>query len=122
MYSDSVGCLIAFDIIKYAIEKKIKIPDAAVFVFPIPNLINEIYQDDPLAYLRLEETCIYTKIRESFLDLETKELHDYYEDHRLNVLLTNPVLFKNFPKVFILSAANEPIKENSSNLFEYLVY
>ncbi len=120
MYSDSVGSLIAIDIIKYAIEKKIKLPDAAVFVFPIPNLINEILIEDPFSFLRLEENCFFTKIRESFLDLENKELSDYKEDDRLNFFKTDSDIIKSFPKVFILSAANEPIKENAYNLFEYL--
>ena len=107
------------DIIKYAIEKKIKVPDAAVFVFPIPNLINEIQIEDPFSFLSLQENCIFTQIRENFLDLEHKELREFKEDHRLNFFKTDSNIIKSFPKVFILSAANEPIKENAYNLFEY---
>jgi hypothetical protein len=110
------------DIIKYAIDKKLKIPDAVIFVFPIPNLINHVYSQDPFTFLRLEENCIYTKIRENFIDLENKELSEFNDDHRLNFFLTNPEIIKAFPKVFILSAANEPLKENSLKLFEYFRY
>jgi hypothetical protein len=124
IYSDSVGSLIALDMIKYAIKNNIKTPDAAVFVFPCPKLILDetSFTKDPFVFLEAEEMSVYTKIQEQFLDFEKKEISEYREEDRLNFFLTDSNIVKQFPKICLLSAANEPIRENCFNFYEFLMY
>jgi len=125
IYSDTLGSLIAVDIIKFAIKHSLKIPDASVYIYPCPRMIFDEEQLEKYEFLSLLEkednfdTPVMAKISEIFLDGCSHDQHIHND--RLNFLLTEPAIVTQFPPCLILSASNEPIRENCVNFTEYLI-
>lgn len=126
IYSDTLGSLISLDIIKNAIKNNIKIPDSAVFVYPYPKIVLEELQSlkDPFSILGIDDSHIEIpldlKIQEMFLDCDIEQEKNL--DDRLNFFLSDPNTVSMFPKSLIVSSSNDPIRENSIKLFEFLQY
>jgi hypothetical protein len=130
IYCDSVGSLVAFDLIKHAIKNNIKKPDAAVLIFPYPNIIIEElnFHKDPFSFFGLDENMLeiplHLKLQDMFLDFshinEEQSDKSFKTDDRLNFFLSDTLLVSNFPKTFIISSANEPFREDCTLLAEFL--
>jgi hypothetical protein len=124
IFSDALGSLITFDIIKYGMKNRLRLPDFCIFVNPSPKIVIEDlnFLKDPLLLLSSsEEDFIHevpqtVKMEELFLDFEKGELISFNEDHRLNFFLTDPSLVKKFPRSIIISSENEPIREHCIRL------
>ena len=125
IYSDSIGSLIALDIIKHSIKTGLKVPDAGVFLFPNPRvyLSEEILKD---SIIMTEDHSLeipfIEKIQELLLNPNEDMNIKYNEDDRLNFFLTDTNLVSNFPQVFVISPANEPIREDSQKLAHFFQY
>lgn len=126
LLSDTNGSLIALDIIKTAIKNDIKVPDAAIFIYPCPKLIiNELtfLNYDPFIFFEdnmTESSQPQSKLQDILLDLE--ETSKYTDDDRLNFFLTESKFVSVFPQVFIISSGNEPVIEDCRNLVDFLRY
>jgi acetyl esterase/lipase len=128
IYCDSVGALVAFDIIKNAVRNKIRLPDEVIFVYPCVNLLSEnltLKSMDPFSILGCDENIhdefmempFYCKLAEFFNKDDVCPLDD-----RLNCFLTDPNLISNFPPFLIVSSGNEPIRQECEKLAEFLKY
>lgn len=118
LYSDTIGSLIAFDLIKHSIVTNIKIPDASLCVFPCPKLQldeEQIEKYEFLTYLEIDP-CVITKIQEEFLlGNENKN------DNRINFLLSEGKIIEKFPNTMIIAPCNEPIMEDCVELKEFFL-
>ena len=120
IYSDSVGSLIALDIIKNTIKNNSRVPDAIALVNPIIKLLTEdLFQllSDPLNLLQIEEDSDISKIKRM---IGISNLIN--NKNRLNYLLTDPYILDRFPQTLILSPYNEPIYSSCIELYELLKY
>jgi hypothetical protein len=126
LYSDSVGCLIALDIIKNCINNKIRLPDAALLVYPYPNIMEDKsnYIKDSFDLINkndnieIEEPSLLSTIKETFID--AINFVENENDERLNFFLTDTTILSSFPIMHIISSANDLISKDSVKLCKFL--
>lgn len=117
--------------IKTSLNKNIRSPDLLVLIHPYSFIsyeeelkINEfLHEDEVDLYLSLENIkneIINLKFNDLIVDCNNFSNNEK-ENDRLNFLLSESKLLKNFPRVFMISPQNEPIKQNCLNLYDFLM-
>lgn len=130
VYCDTIGSIFALDLIKTSFNKCIKIPDFLVMIYPYSSISSEeelkfkdyLHDDEVDLCLSLENIkneIINLKFNDLLIDSNNCSINDKDND-RLNFLLTDEKYLKIFPKVFMITPENEPIKQNCRNLIQFL--
>lgn len=128
MYCDTIGSIFALDLIKLSVDNKLKTPDLLVMIHPYSSLttdedlqIKDYLHEDEADFCLSLENIKNEIINLKFNDLLTENsLELEKENDRLNFLYTDSKYFTFFPKVFMITPENEPIKGNCESLYRFL--
>jgi hypothetical protein len=116
IYSDTTGCPFAFEMIKYAIKYKLKVPDMIILLHPHCNISIDdlVYSKDP-HYLddafESSQGCRYNT--NTYIDTVRDE-------ERLNLFITERKVLQSFPKTLIISSENEFLFDDCTKLVSFL--
>jgi len=72
-----------------------------------------------LSLENIKNEIINLRFNDLLIDSNNCSINDK-ENDRLNFLLTDEKYLKIFPKVFMVTPENDPIKQNCRNLFQFL--
>jgi acetyl esterase/lipase len=116
VYSDSTGCAITFEIIKYAEKNKIRLPDSIILMHPNCNVSIDdlLYSNDP-HYLEDVFEPLHRSRYNTNIYLDTIK-----DEERLNLFLIENKVLQYFPKTLVISAENEFLFDDCSKLVSFL--
>ena len=120
---DSCGGHFCLNILKNCIKDNIKKPDGLLLIYPSTRVIFDNMSPsfgmscrDPLIQISL-----LGHTQNTVLELEKFKLENYHDQDTLNFFLTDSSIIKQFPKTFIIVATNDPLKDESYMLADFLL-
>ena len=120
---DSCGGHFCLDIVKQCIINNVRKPDGLLLIYPSTRIVYD--NMGPTFGMACRDSFIEISlmgnIQRAVLDLEKENLDYYDKDENLNFYLTNSKIIQKFPKTYIIVASNDPMKDESFILADFLL-
>jgi acetyl esterase/lipase len=120
---DSCGGHFSIDIVRKAIKNNVRKPDGILLIYPSTRIVFENMGPSFGMSTRdsFIEISLMGNMQRAVLDLEKFDLDHYDKDDNLNFYKTSSEIIRNFPKTYILVASNDPMKDESFILADFLL-
>jgi len=120
---DSCGGHFCLDIVKNAIKNNVRKPDGLLLIYPSTRIVFENMGPSFGISCRdsFIEISLIGNMQKAVLDLENFDLDHYDKDENLNFYKTPKEIISKFPKTYIILASNDPLKDESFILADYLL-
>ncbi len=99
-----------------AVKNNLRMPDAAILVFPYCNVSLDEVETPSEAYSYEETVTIPSHVRQ----ITNTYLETVRDEERLNLFLTDPKVLSKFPKTLIISSGNEFLLDDCCKLAAFL--
>lgn len=120
---DSAGGFFSLNLVNHLIKSNMKPPDGLILIYPCTR----IYLRDmlPSHLLSLSDSMIDSPFLSQLMNI-TLNIDSYYSGELkftdiYNFLLTDSYIVRKFPKTFILVGSNDPIRDESYRLMDFLI-
>ena len=120
---DSCGGHFCLDIVKNCIKSKIRKPDGLLLIYPSTRIVFDNMGPSFSMSCRdsFIEISLLGNMQRAVLDLENFTLDEYEKEENLNFYLTNHKIIKEFPRTYLIVATNDPMKDESFILADFLL-
>lgn len=120
---DSCGGHFCLNIVKNCIKENIRKPDGLLLIYPSTRVIFDNMGPSFGMSCRdsLIEISLFGHIQRALLDLDNFTLDYYNKDENLNFLCSNTKIIEKFPKTYLIVATNDPMKDESFILADFLL-
>ena len=120
---DSAGGHFCLEIVKQSIINNVRKPDGLLLIYPSTRIVFDNMGPSFGMSCRNSfiEISLLGNMQRSVLDLNKHNLDHFDNDENLNFYLTNRRIIHEFPKTYIIVATNDPMKDESFILADFLL-